>query len=59
MQVATTILEFAAFALIVAGAVAIVWGIAAFSIPLAFIVGGGEAALIGFGMLAISRRVLR
>ena len=53
----TTVLEVAAFALIVAGAVAIVVGVVSVSVPLAFIVGGLEAAALGFGGLWISRRV--
>lgn len=53
----TTVLEVAAFILIVAGAVAVVFGVCSFSVPLAFIVGGCEAALLGFGGLWISRRV--
>ena len=53
----TTILEVSALVLIAAGAVAVVVGVAAVSIPIAFIVGGLEAAALGFGGLWISKRV--
>lgn len=53
----TTVLEVFACVAIVAGAVAIVIGVASVSVPFAFIIGGLEAAALGFGGLWISKRV--
>lgn len=53
----TTVLELGALLLIVAGAVAVVVGVAPVSVPAAFIVGGIEAIALGVGALWVSKRV--
>ncbi len=53
----TTVVEILALVLIVAGAVAVVFGVLAVSVPLAFIIGGLEAVALGLGGLWISKRV--
>lgn len=56
-QVLTTVLEIVSIVAVVAGAVGVVVGVAHVSLPVAFIVGGLEAAVLGLGGLWVSRRV--